>query len=351
MVTFNYELPGEPVQDPWQQLSPAAQSALGRAGDSTSQASELLAQTAEAGAGSDDTAEANNRWPVPDAAGLGSSALNWAHVELADGGDNSRLARWRKYKYALSQEAPQSFDDLLQKSPNLEDEIIHLYTALGALRASKQLTPAGIPLHEAMAPVLVPWETFQENLDRLPAWLSAMRQLNPQLALGRQDIIEQGVLAACNSSTVPLYRHTPTGKVGGIPLSLTATVGEYIRQRKRQQGEWGIALAQTGTPGLMSLVQSDQFQPDALTNRGHDRLRINGVNVDGMGIIEWLSVLLQEFHSTSEGWLPANRMTEQVPFSRQEISTVPLGVVAKDYTSMYPIESTRNDQQPRLGVV
>jgi len=90
--------------------------------------------------------------------------------------------------------------------------------------------------------------------------------------------------------------------------SALVPAAEYVDERRVIDGLWGMGLMQTGTAGLQSIKDSGDTCPETVTGGGNKRLCIYGEYVDEMGIMEWLSLSLQEITPSPACWLPANRM-------------------------------------------
>ena len=129
---------------------------------------------------------------------------------------------------------------------------------------------------------------------------------------------------------------------------------EYLNQRIKQDGDWGIILAQTSDEaGLERLVKGSPSDrtPDKLTDNGSTNFIVAGQKVDGMGIFEWIALTFQEdptkLSTKDVSWLLANRLkingVPQVPYGVWGGSRVKSDLVSPDYG--------RDDARPRLAVI
>ena len=216
-----------------------------------------------------------------------TEAETWARLELGDkSGDIFGVSnKWNYYcrkngKGALGiDHAPLTFEEFEVNTPNFAEKIEKLYSAKQALTASGETTPEGINIGETMHLVAVPWAIMREHLDDFDTWVSYMR--TNQNADYHSDYFNDALLSSIKSDSEEfMYRslEEPTDSY---------RVVEYLNQRIKQDGDWGIILAQTSDEaGLERLVKGSPSDrtPDKLTDNGSTNLIVAGQKVDGMGI-------------------------------------------------------------------
>ena len=195
-----------------------------------------------------------------------------------------------------------------------------LYNARQDLIASAGKTPAGESIGESMHLTLVPWKLMLDNIDRLPEWINSMRSRNGFTA--SDDFLGADLLSQIQDDAA-IYRNPKAPKYyttynSSEPEMISTR--EYLAQRITLDGTWGVMLTQTNdVAGMSSLVNKC---PDELTQHGSKHLEVSGQRVDGLGVLEFLAMTLQQYpaelFSNKMSWLLANRLDvngyAQVPF-------------------------------------
>ena len=242
---------------------------------------------------------------------LSPDAAIWVRTEL----NNRVLGSWSRYEKQLGLTVPKSAVELLQAKPEYAGTLERLYRAKQELIASNETTPEGLNVGETMRLVLIPWRGLKDNLTRLPEWVKEMRGI--QGTATNDDYLNENLLRALQDDT-ELYHNPIAGhffSTNGTTAPEWISASDYLKQRIAMEGDWGIMLVQTSDDaGLKRLVEgpSEQRSPDALTNKGAERFKVAGHNVDGLGVLEWLSLTFQEgpskLSSQDASWLLANRL-------------------------------------------
>lgn len=246
---------------------------------------------------------------------LPPEVASWARVELDNNFADGALGSWDRYESHLGQTVPKSLDELMQTSPNLAITLEKLYRAKQDLTASNEVTPEDLNIGETMKLVLMPWKALRDNLDRLPDWVKELRDIQGKASV--DDYFYDDLLSALQGGISEIYRNPIGGHffaTNGTTAPHWITARDYLDQRIATQGEWGIMLVQTSDDaGIKSIVEGpdEQRSPNALTDKGNRHFNIAGHDVDGMGVLEWLCLTLQEdptkLSSRDVSWLLANR--------------------------------------------
>jgi len=229
---------------------------------------------------------------------LAPEAQAWGQGEIVRAGTN-----WLQYGDVLQTATLNSPQQLRVIHPNLDRKIQHLYDDREQLVRSGYKTPEGTPIGETMKLVLVPWQLFKDHLGTHQTMLTQMRSRQSQVTL-KEDYINEQLLDAINNNT-PMYR--PQSRPGDL-----ITAAEYLDGKIKQDGPWGVMLAQTSNDAGIEQYKGKSPDDLTITANGHDNLRLKQVQVDQMGIFEWWALTLQEdpsqLSNSDYSWLLANRL-------------------------------------------
>lgn len=240
-------------------------------------------------------------------ASLSEEVERWVSKELGGGFDDGALSRWREYDALMPVPTPELS---MQDDPRLAEKYSHLHEAKLAIMATAGNTPEGENAGETMHLLVMPWQAFKDNLERLPQWVKEMRD---RQGVATVDDFINSDLADLLKSDTALYRN-PIAPHFFATNNTTApdwlSAKEYLNQRIATDGPWGVMLVQTSKDaGLANFVGKS---PDELTDEGLKRFEIAGQKVDSLGIFEWLALTLQErpdeLSPQDVSWLLANRM-------------------------------------------
>jgi hypothetical protein len=271
-ASFQYELPDLEAANSFAGLSQPAREALLRSAAGPSAASRLL----------------NSR---PNAVSS-PEVSRWAEQELGDAID-----KWKQYEGMLVR-VPNSVDQLIAGNPNYAETVSRLFEAREALYNSGEVNPQGTNLGETMHLALMPWQDLRGGLQRFDTWVARLR--DQQQIANSNDYMGESPLSFIKNNK-PLYRDPEN------PARLL-TPGAYLEAKIASDGLWGIVLAQTSS---QAGIQGKMGQsPNQLTNNGQEHLKVAGYNVDAMGLLEWVSLSLQEdpreLSNQDWSWLLAN---------------------------------------------
>lgn len=228
---------------------------------------------------------------------LAIETYEWANPQLKEA-----LQSWVKYD-ALRAYMPGSTELLAVKNPNFAITMQRLYEAQQAFWASNEVTPENINIGETMHLVLMPWQFWKDKLeggpDQFEVVLESMREAQ---GIKEKDYFNENLLKALKNDH-PLYRD-PNDTTGFL------TPGEYLEGKIAKDGPWGIMLVQNSNQaGVKDLIGKS---PDQLLDVPSGHLQVESQPADAMGILEWLSLTLQEdpqrLSSEDYSWMLANRM-------------------------------------------
>lgn len=199
-------------------------------------------------------------------------------------GINRALEKWRKYDGVLDTPKFRNSDGLYDSNPNLERTLMRLYDAQEQLSNSVYQTRSSEPIGETMKLVLMPWQLFQDRLQSHDV-IRMLGQMRAEQGIDK-DYVQENLRDAWNSDQ-PMYQ------LPSRPGDLISAF-EYIHEKIKQDGPWGVMLAQTsdlaGTSadlGKSTAVLADAYSRD-------DVMDLQKLRVDQMGIFEWWALTFQE---------------------------------------------------------
>ncbi len=323
---FHYTLPEDDGPSRWDGLSQSAREAVTYQGLGESPADVLLPR---------------DKIP-PDALPWLDSpeAREWVQQEI-----DQTVEHWRTYSnhdgFTL-----ESTDELVSGHLRYAQTVQHLWGAREALAQSGEIVPAtsDVNIAESMHLVLVPWKGWQEALWRFNTHMEQIRVA--QRGEVKADSMHDSIVKAAE-----LPRGQSVYRNPDKPTSLL-NAREYLGRKIEQDGPWGIMLAQTSEDaGIKSIAGHSAAN---LTKEGEAHYTIEGVEVDAMGIFEWLSLSLQEDprQLSSEGFslLLANRFRPDAG-----MPLVPSAGWSKEHkrveTGLRPVNDEKISAAPRLAVL
>jgi hypothetical protein len=239
-----------------------------------------------------------------------------------------------------------SFAELETKHKSLPETLSRLYEARERLMNSSEVTPEGTPIGETMRLTLVPWGAFRRNLAGIADMVKEMR--DRQSLTTNDDYLNDELFRALTDWT-KLYR-SPLKSITSQQADSMVTAGEYLDERIAQDGDWGVILTQVSNDAGVESLRGKS--PDELTSDGNGTLYVEGVEVDGMGIFEWLATTLNhdptQLSSQDASWLLANRFNDA-----QGVAQVPFGYFYDGQVASSLDWAYRRDDyiRPRLAVI
>ena len=247
-----------------------------------------------------------------------TNALPPEAAKWAEAGLDEACAGWQKYDIDGTLAAPA---EILQ-SRRGKETLRRLFETKETLAESEEMTAialwARVNVAETMNLALVPWQAFKDNLKDLRKWIGVLRDV--QGVASDEDFLSFPLMTALLRGE-KIYRNPNAKHAHGAEW---LSVQEYLDDRIAHDGPWGVILAQTNSyPGVVSFAYKS---PNDLTHSPERHTQIDGCNVDGLGIFEWLALTYQSDVSSFEktSWLLANRILALDP-SSEERSLVPNG--------------------------
>jgi hypothetical protein len=261
-------------------------------------------------------------------------SLLWCTNELSS-------ARESWLDYQLDAESNESLGTLYEtKIATLN----RLYEAREDLITSGENTPNGSNVGESMHLTLVPWKIMLDNLSRLPKWFNDMRSMQKTTTV----LDNFGLIMTERLQNYSIYRNPDySANIQGETDWMTTK--DYLEQRVRKDGGWGVLLTQTSNEAGMGSMLGKS--PDELTKNGSKHFEVNGQCVDGLGILEWLAMKLQhnpaELSANDESLLLANH------FYIDGILQVPCGEWNDGRAFLYfgRADRAQHNVRPRLAVL
>lgn len=215
---------------------------------------------------------------------------------------NTAIESWRKYGGVDGLRLPRDieqlsrfnrdFDGLIEKLTAVKLEMIKFG------RTQEGMMPDGTNIGETLHPVLIPWEFFAHHAGSgtLPKALKLLRE---------KQSIEEHVL----DYPFMIGRENLAGDkdVTYFPQSSLT----YLRKKIGDDGWWGIFLIQSQEPykpladGLMpetKIKKIKNYRGDWERNEPDVKFRrMNGYDIDMLGLYEWLALTLQEEPESFKG--------------------------------------------------
>lgn len=279
---------------------------------------------------------------------LSPEVANWAGPEL-----ERALSGWERYNLPG---LPASATEVMEAERGKE-ALTYLYQARKAIIDSDYM-PSATGDKEAAADtmhlVLVPWQLMKDNVDRLDSWGSDLREIEGVATesdfyrMPRDYEYKDGSLLYHNPAVLSAERGSETAEL----LSLE----RYLEDRIAENGPWGVILAQfhdvLGAAGVDSKLH---ISSEDIMNKDRSPYEISGYRVDGMGIIEWLSMTAQRglwelLRDRNDSYLPANYVLDSDGEPRMLYGTlIDDDMRVRVYvTLMYPNPAEPRPAEPRL---
>ena len=197
------------------------------------------------------------------------------------------IRSWQRLASRLVGHVPGRPASLLSKRSPLEKNQI-----FQCLFAANHLL-SGYDYDGEMHLVLMPWRELKHVCDTktMQQWLDNVGELaydrnTPyDKPIGIEDSVIKELEGRTLNANEQIYRDPANPK-------RLLTPKEYLDQRIAEDGDWGVALVQTNEePGVRTMRRS---APSAYYFPFKHHIAVEGYHVDGMGIFEYIALVLQE---------------------------------------------------------
>lgn len=208
----------------------------------------------------------------------------WTRTEI-----NRRLRKWRSYPQKMIGAVPPTFEDFAAGHQSFEETAHRLYATRELLRADRLTTvvdhsgpwPTEEAFSDGMKLQLMPWQTLKHNMPFMIWWFHEM--LHYQKWWKGDHYVARSLSEHLRQPDTYLDSAAQT----------SYSFGDYLDMKLEQEGPWGMMLVNTGqAPTPINNPERDE-QDALLAQDPYASLTYRGINIDAMGVFEWMAMNLQ----------------------------------------------------------